>query len=559
MVRTAYPTWIPYFHGNPTLYHYLIFEWNGTKLDYNLHRSKATHWESIMRDSIFISYSHKDKRYLDEFQTMLKTYQRIGSVNAWDDTKIKAGGKWQDEIQHALTDAKAAVLLVSTHFLASDFIAQRELPPLLEAAKQDGLTVFWVCLNTCPYEKTEIFSYQSVHDLTKPLSRLSPDKRNIVWKGLCQQLEQAACPPYIGPSSTVIGTTDKQTVKPNNKAQFDTWIQIADTGQASPQQDDKQEDDSADSPDPELLEMAQKLIVAILKENDKVTELLARRLVSKTEPIENCRDRVAQKALDTPLPKLFDIALDEQQALLQRKPPDFDGAKVLQRFMQALLPCKQDAKQIGQVRGKLRVSSNGPIEVLASHKTIAEIIMAGADRRPTQFRLDGEELYPAGDGLIAHAEGKLEAGRDPDAEQFERDAMEELAQKFETRFGKEWLEFTRKHFPNNYSSLTGYQQSEERKRWLAGRIGKIVEAHSKQKARQTGQQGSDFTYYFLVNTPEGLGKEEKDQQDAALQRLHALFPGVAFLRLAPSSGQTENELDPYVSLHFLLNPNENPR
>jgi len=44
-----------------------------------------------MRDSIFISYSHKDKKYLDEFQTMLKTYQRIGSVNAWNDTQIKAG------------------------------------------------------------------------------------------------------------------------------------------------------------------------------------------------------------------------------------------------------------------------------------------------------------------------------------------------------------------------------------------------------------------------------------------------------------------------------------
>ena len=312
------------------------------------------------------------------------------------------------------------------------------------------------------------------------------------------------------------------------------------------------------SPDPELLEVAHKLIIAILEESTAATELLAHRFGLKTEPIEDCRDQVAQKALETPLAKLFDIALDGQQALLKRKPPDFDGAKVLQEFMQALLPCKQDATQIEQIRRKLRGGSNRPIEVLTSHKTIAEIIMAGADRRPTQFRLDGEELFPAGEGLIAHAEGKLDAGLDPDAVQFERDAMEVLAQKFETRFGKEWVEFIGKRFPNSHSQLTGYQ-SEPEKIWLAGKISKIVEHHSKQKAREIGQQGSGFTYYFLVNTPPGLGKAEKDKQDAALQRLHSLFPGIAFLRLAPSSEQTENELIPYTGLHFLHNLDDKPR
>ncbi|MFZ4700047.1 MAG: hypothetical protein ACOYMG_08330 [Candidatus Methylumidiphilus sp.] len=58
-----------------------------------------------MRDSIFISYSHLDKRFLDEFQIMLKPMQRVGAVDAWADTRIKAGAKWLDEIEQAFSTA----------------------------------------------------------------------------------------------------------------------------------------------------------------------------------------------------------------------------------------------------------------------------------------------------------------------------------------------------------------------------------------------------------------------------------------------------------------------
>src|SRR5271157_5238595 len=137
------------------------------------------------RNKVFISYSHKDKKWRDDLDTHLKPYLRGGSIVSWSDQQIAPGSEWFKEIQSALTNSKIAVLLVSPDFLASDFIHEHELGPLLKDAKQRGVRILWVPVRDSAYMQTALKDYQAVPDPSKPLATWPKAKRDQAWVKIC--------------------------------------------------------------------------------------------------------------------------------------------------------------------------------------------------------------------------------------------------------------------------------------------------------------------------------------------------------------------------------------
>jgi hypothetical protein len=144
-----------------------------------------------LRTKVFISYSHKDQRWLEDLRPHLGALARDCKVDIWDDTLIKSGHKWRSEIEAAVASAKVAVLLISKNFLNSDFIVRNELPPLIEAAEAEGVVILQVILSPCRVEHHPVLSrFQYVNPPSKTLQHMPVVGREEVFVKLTERIDE---------------------------------------------------------------------------------------------------------------------------------------------------------------------------------------------------------------------------------------------------------------------------------------------------------------------------------------------------------------------------------
>lgn len=83
------------------------------------------------------------------------------------------------------------VLLVSPDFLASDFIQDQELPPLIHGAETGSIILFAIAISASGYEITPLAQYQWANDPAQPLDDLPEPKQNAVLVRIAKEIEKA--------------------------------------------------------------------------------------------------------------------------------------------------------------------------------------------------------------------------------------------------------------------------------------------------------------------------------------------------------------------------------
>ncbi|MCK4765856.1 MAG: TIR domain-containing protein, partial [Candidatus Aminicenantes bacterium] len=106
--------------------------------------------------TVFVSYAHKDKEFVDKLMDDLIPYTKHSKSIKWDlcsDRKIPMGEEWHRWIQEKVVNCDFALLLVSQNFLASDYILKEEFLTFLKRSDEKEIQFFPLLLRQCDFTR----------------------------------------------------------------------------------------------------------------------------------------------------------------------------------------------------------------------------------------------------------------------------------------------------------------------------------------------------------------------------------------------------------------------
>ena len=140
---------------------------------------------------VFISYSHKDAKWLEKLKQFLRPLEDKELIRVWDDTEIRPGSDWLGDIRKALESARVAVFLVTQNFLDSPFIREKELPVLIDAAQNRGCLIFWIAVSSSTFEDSPLSKFQGAIPPNAPLDLMSDAEQSKVLTEIYRKMKSA--------------------------------------------------------------------------------------------------------------------------------------------------------------------------------------------------------------------------------------------------------------------------------------------------------------------------------------------------------------------------------
>jgi hypothetical protein len=137
---------------------------------------------------LFYSYAEQDEKYLKELEKHLKMLQRQGMIEPWHKQMVE-GGLEDTAAMQALNAADIILLLVSTDFVASDFIYDVELAQAMQRAKDGQARVIPIILRPGEdWRKTPFGTLQPLPKSGRPI--VDGGNRDQAWADVAKDIRR---------------------------------------------------------------------------------------------------------------------------------------------------------------------------------------------------------------------------------------------------------------------------------------------------------------------------------------------------------------------------------
>jgi len=119
---------------------------------------------------LFYCYAHEDKALRDELQVNLAGLRRQYQLTNWYDREILPGEKWEETIDKHLSTADVILLLISPHFVDSDYCYGKEMQRALARHHAGNCCVIPILLRPTYWEETPFSTIQMLPTDTRPIT-----------------------------------------------------------------------------------------------------------------------------------------------------------------------------------------------------------------------------------------------------------------------------------------------------------------------------------------------------------------------------------------------------
>lgn len=138
---------------------------------------------------VFCSYSHHDEKHRRALEMHLAGMRHQGIIDkVWHDREIPPGQDWKKEIDAKLEIADVIILLVSPHFIASEYCYSVEMARALDRHRQGEALVIPIIIRSCDWGATPLSAIQLLPQDGRPLTEWP--NRDRAWTRVVSEIRR---------------------------------------------------------------------------------------------------------------------------------------------------------------------------------------------------------------------------------------------------------------------------------------------------------------------------------------------------------------------------------